>query len=153
MKNVRDFKIDEWTFLGSYAQALSINNLKSLSTDPALEVFDHNLELSYGPFEGSHRLRERIAALHSTNEDKIDPSNVIITPGSIMANYLILDTICGSGDHVTCQYPTYGQLYLVPEFGSVDVSLWKMDESNNWLPNTKELAGLIRPNTKAIILK
>ncbi|KAF4937266.1 Aspartate aminotransferase [Colletotrichum fructicola] len=162
MKNVRDFKIDEWMRLygvgnryaleGSYAQALSINNLKSLSTDPALEVFDHNLELSYGPFEGSHRLRERIAALHSTNEDKIDPSNVIITPGSIMANYLILDTICGPGDHVICQYPTYGQLYLVPEFGSVDVSLWKMDQSNNWLPNTKELAGLIRPNTKAIIL-
>ncbi|KAJ0341029.1 hypothetical protein COL922a_002723 [Colletotrichum nupharicola] len=28
-----------------------------------------------------------------------------------------------------------------------------MDESNNWLPDTKELAALIRPNTKAIILQ
>lgn len=111
------------------------------------------MELSYGSFEGSLELREGIAALHSSEESNITADNVIITPGSIMANYLVLDTICHQGDHVICQYPTYGQLYLVPQFNGVEVSLWKMDEENEWLPSIDELETLIRPNTKAIILK
>jgi aspartate/methionine/tyrosine aminotransferase len=70
-----------------------------------------------------------------------------------MANYLLLSTICGPGDHVICQYPTYGQLYLVPKFAGVDVGLWEMHEENGWMPSIDELAAMIKPNTKAIILK
>ncbi|RMJ19949.1 hypothetical protein CDV36_000358 [Fusarium kuroshium] len=162
MKNVQGFKIDDWIRVygansrfgleGSYASALSINDLQKLSTDPTLEVVNRHVELSYGSFEGSLELRQGIAALHSSEESKLTADNVIITPGSIMANYLVLDTICQQGDHVICQYPTYGQLYLVPQFNGVDVSLWKMDEENGWLPSIDELESLIRPNTKAIIL-
>ncbi|KAJ3548853.1 hypothetical protein NM208_g797 [Fusarium decemcellulare] len=162
MKNVQGFKIDDWIRIygansrygleGSYASALSINDLQQLSTDTDLEVFDRDLELSYGSFEGSLKLRKGIAALHSSEESKLTADNVVITPGSIMANYLILDTICDQGDHVICQYPTYGQLYLVPKFSGVDVSLWKMHEENEWLPSIDELETMIKPNTKAIIL-
>lgn len=70
-----------------------------------------------------------------------------------MANYMLLETICGPGDHVVCQYPTYGQLYLIPKLNGVDVSLWKMDDSNAWLPRVEGLEQMIKPNTQAIILK
>lgn len=138
---------------GSYASALSINDLKKLSTNPDLEIFDPDLQLTYGSFEGSLRLRQRIAELHSSEERKLTPDNVIITPGSIMANYLILNTICGPGDHIICQYPTFGQLYSLPKFSGVDVGLWKMDEKNGWMPSIDELTSMIKPSTKAIILK
>ncbi|KAI8713598.1 Aminotran-1-2 domain-containing protein [Fusarium sp. LHS14.1] len=145
MKNVQGFKIDDWI------RVYGDNSRFSLE-DPDLEVVNRDVELSYGSFEGSLELREGIAALNSSEESKITTENIIITPGSIMANYLVLDTICHQSDHVICQHPTYGQLYLVPQFNGVEVSLWKMDEENEWLPSIDELETLIRPNTKAIIL-
>lgn len=138
---------------GSFTSALSVQDLKSLSADPDLEVIDSNLKLTYGVSRGSVKLREQIAKLHSSNEKQLTADNVLLTPGSIMANFLLLDTICGPGDHVICQYPTFGQLYLVPKYSGVDVELWKMDEDNDWQLNIEELSSLIRPNTKAIILK
>ncbi|UNI16908.1 hypothetical protein JDV02_003296 [Purpureocillium takamizusanense] len=162
MKDVQEFKIDHWIrtygeqaryeLHGSYASALSLNELKALSSDPSLELFDPDLQLTYGSFEGSQRLRERIAALHSSPECTLSADDVLITPGSIMANFLVLDAVSGPGDHVICQYPTFGQLYMLPKFSGVDVSLWKMDEDQGWMPSLEELERLIRPNTKAIIL-
>ncbi|POR35833.1 Tyrosine aminotransferase [Tolypocladium paradoxum] len=149
MKNVQEFKIDQWS---SYASALSVNDLRKLSTNPDLEVFNPELKLTYGSYEGSRKLRERIAELHSSEETRLTADNVLVTPGSIMANYLVLDTICGPGDHIICQYPTFGQLYMLPMFNDVEVGLWKMKEENGWMPSLDELAAMIKPNTKAIIL-
>ncbi|EEU35442.1 uncharacterized protein NECHADRAFT_86231 [Fusarium vanettenii 77-13-4] len=106
MKNVQGFKIDDWVRVhgansrfgleGSYVSALSMNDLQQLSTDPTLEVVNRDMEVSYGSFEGSLELREGIAALNSSEGSKLTAENVIITPLSIMANYLVLDTICQS---------------------------------------------------------
>lgn len=98
-------------------------------------------------------LRTRIAELHSTSETQLTAENVIITPGSILANYLVLQALCKPGDHVICQYPAYGQLYLLPRHNGADVNLWAMEENSGWLPDIGKLSDMIRPNTKAIILK
>lgn len=116
------------------------------------KVFDLDLNLDYGPFEGSAVLRSRIAELHHTPDVPITKDDVIITPGSILANYLILTTLCKPGDHVICQYPVFPQLHLLPKMCGIDVSLWAM-KGDNWLLDTEDLARLIRPSTKAIILK
>lgn len=70
-----------------------------------------------------------------------------------MANYLVLASICGPGDHVICQFPTYGQLYLLPKHHGVDVDLWTMKPENDWAPDIEGLRNMIKPNTKAIIIK
>jgi aspartate/methionine/tyrosine aminotransferase len=69
-----------------------------------------------------------------------------------MANYLVLTTTCTEGDHVICQFPTYGPLYLLPKYLGAEMDYWVMKEKNAWYPDIKELKALIRPNTKAIIL-
>jgi len=51
-----------------------------------------------------------------------------------------------------CVFPTYQQLYSVPESLGADVSLWKLQEHNKWQLDIEELKSLIRPNTKMIIL-
>ena len=132
---------------------ISIDELRQLSETPNSEVVDRNLKLDYGPFEGSNKLRTRIAEMNSTPETPLTADNVIITPGSILANYLVLQTLCKKGDHIICQYPAYGQLYLLPRHHGVDISLWAMEEDKDWLPDVEKLEGLIKPNTKAIILK
>ncbi|KAK5994850.1 Capreomycidine synthase-like protein [Cladobotryum mycophilum] len=138
--------------IGSSASVVSLNDLRQLASTPGAEVLDQDLKLDYGPFEGSDRLRSRIAELHSSAENPLTAENVIITPGSIMANYLVLGTICEPGDHVICQYPVYSQLHLLPKHNGVDVSLWAMKEDADWLPDINQLVALIKPNTKAIIL-
>jgi aspartate/methionine/tyrosine aminotransferase len=78
--------------------------------------------------------------------------NILITPGAIAANYLVFYSLLGKGDHVICHYPTYQQLYSVPESLGAEVDLWKSDPNNKWLPNFEELESLVKDNTKMIIL-
>lgn len=137
---------------GSYPSALSLNDLIQLSGGKRNPV-DPDEPLSYAPSLGSKELRQRLAEIHSTPEAYLTEAHVVITPGSIMANYLVLATTLGPGDHTICQFPTYGQLYLLPRHLGVEVDLWVMKEEKSWIPDIEELEGLIRANTKAIILK
>ncbi|KAI1033322.1 hypothetical protein LB503_008438 [Fusarium chuoi] len=68
-----------------------------------------------------------------------------------MANYLVLSTTCTKGDHVICQFPNYGPLYLLPKYFGAEVEFWVGREDRSWNPDIEELRALIRPNTKAII--
>lgn len=114
---------------------------------------DADLKLTYGQVKGSADLRRRIAMLHSSTDVRLTEDHVVITPGSIMANYLVLASICGPGDHVICQFPTYGQLYLLPKHQGVHVDLWTMKPEHGWAPDVEELRKLVKPNTRAIIIK
>ncbi|EGU74231.1 hypothetical protein FOXB_15258 [Fusarium oxysporum f. sp. conglutinans Fo5176] len=87
---------------GSYASALSLNELHKLASSTNTTLLDPDLALTYGTTLGSVRLRERIAELHSSPEVELTAANVVITPGSSMANHLVLATLCGPGDHIIC---------------------------------------------------
>ncbi|KAF4953274.1 hypothetical protein FGADI_6140 [Fusarium gaditjirri] len=131
--------------------ALSLNDLRDLSSTK-LSPIDTEIPLSYAPSLGSVELRKRLAEIYSTESAPLTEDNVIITPGSIMANYLVLSTTCTKGDHVICQFPNYGPLYLLPKYFGAEVDFWVAEEKKSWNPDIEELKALIRPNTKAIIL-
>ncbi|KAJ5625614.1 aspartate aminotransferase protein, partial [Penicillium lagena] len=114
--------------------------------------WNFDLSLTYGNAQGSLKLRECNANMHSSTKVKFSAENVVITPGTIMANYLALGLICGVGDHIICQYPTFAQLYEIPRSQGAELSLWRMRRQDNWAPKIEELEGMIKPNTKAIIL-
>lgn len=57
-------------------------------------------------------------------------------------------SLIGPGDHVICVYPTYQQLYDVPRSIGAEVTLWKLKEEENFVPNTNDLVGMIQDNTK-----
>jgi len=141
------------TITGCAVRSLTLRELQQLSPDPTRNPVDFDLSLTLGVTQGSLKLRERIANIHSTIEVKLGAENIIITPGTIMANYLTLTSICGAGDHVICQYPTFAQLYEIPRFQGAEVSLWRMKRQDNWSPNIEDLEAMIKPNTKAIIIK
>jgi hypothetical protein len=121
-------------------------------------------KLTYGAILGSEALRKRIAALYVEGEyaeprteaqlPGASPApvpaaeQVIVTQGAISANFLALLTLTGPGDHVVCIYPTYQQLYSVPEMFGAEVSLWKLKNENGFVPDVEELKGLVKNNTK-----
>ncbi|KAK0636063.1 pyridoxal phosphate-dependent transferase [Bombardia bombarda] len=165
MKDIPEFNLNRWSqrrqheikipLHGSAVRPLSLAELQILAPDASLSSpVDHQLVLAYSKAQGSLKLRERIAEIHSGSAVKLTADNVIITPGSILANYLALAILAGPGDHVICQYPTFTQLWAIPKFQGVEVSLWKLKPGDNgWEASLDELKGLVRENTKAIIIK
>lgn len=99
-----------------------MSELRSFS-NRSLNLLDDHLPLSYGSIRGSDRLRDLVAALYDSSSVTAD--DVLITSVAISANYLVLDSMCGPGDHVICQYPTYAQLFEVPRRAGSEISLWR----------------------------
>ncbi|KAL4918938.1 hypothetical protein BDW62DRAFT_210113 [Aspergillus aurantiobrunneus] len=165
MVQFKDFAVEQWmnkyettakyNVAETCSASLSVQNLRELSEDPSSDPLDGvlNRKLTYGEIHGSERLRTTLANLYSVRTPSpLPPDNVLITAGAIQANFLLLYTLVGPGDHVVCHYPTYQQLYSVPASLGADVSLWKSKEADGWKLDLEELKGLIRSNTKLIIL-
>ena len=133
--------------------SISLNDIQELSDDKKSVALDLSTKLTYGAIRGSKQLRGTLADIYSEKTTPLPLDNVLITAGAIQANFLLLYTLVGPGDHVICHYPTYQQLYSVPESVGAEVSLWKSKEENGWNVDVNELKSLIRPNTKLIILK
>lgn len=137
------------------AASVSIDDLVALCEDPNVEhpLKSSTKKLTYGPIRGSDTLRSRLASLYSARVSSPLPlDNILITPGAIAANFLLLYTLIGPGDHVICVYPTYQQLYAVPESLGAEVSLWKLKKEKNYIPDVEELKALVKDNTKMIIV-
>ena len=136
------------------AASISIDDLVALCEDPNIEPpLKTSTKLTYGSIRGSNALRERLASLYSARVSSPLPTdNVLITPGAIAANFLLFYTLIGPGDHVVCVYPTYQQLYAVPESLGAEVSLWKLKKDKKYIPDIEELKLLVKENTKMIII-
>lgn len=132
---------------------MSIAELRSLgarSDSPDAEPLKEDVALSYGTIRGSSELRSAIA---STIASDLTADDVLVTSGAISANFLILDTLLSPGDHVICQYPTYGQLFEVPRRAGAEVSLWRLQHSDKgWHLDIDDLQAMVKPETKLIIL-
>ena len=137
--------------------SISIDELASLSEDKnakATDILDTSAIQNYGEIRGSTALRTNLSRLYSSKVGTpLPPSNILITPGAIAANYLTLYSLLKPGDHVICHYPTYQQLYSVPESLGAEVDLWKSNPQKKWLPDFDELKAMVKDNTKMIILK
>jgi aspartate/methionine/tyrosine aminotransferase len=136
------------------AASISIDDLVALCEDPNIPPpLQLSKKLTYGAIRGSDSLRERLASLYSARVSSSLPThNILITPGAISANFLLFYTLLGPGDHVICAYPTYQQLYAVPESLGAEVSLWKLKKENKYIPDISELKTLVKENTKMIII-
>lgn len=137
--------------------SISIDELMELSEDKevkATDILNTSTVQNYGEIRGSSDLRDNLSRLYSSKVGTpLPPNNILITPGAINANHLVFYALIEKGDHVICHWPTYQQLYTVPESLGAEVSMWKSKEDNGWLPDFEELQSLVKDNTKMIVLK
>ncbi|KAJ4261420.1 hypothetical protein NW762_006845 [Fusarium torreyae] len=164
MVRITPFAVEQWmdeyettpgvlNIAETCAASVSIDDLVGMCKDSeAPGPIDTSLKLTYGPIPGSRVLRERIAAQCSTKETQLVTEDVVVTQGAIGANFLALYSLIGPGDHVVCVYPTYQQLYDVPRSIGAEVTLWRLREGENFVPNVDDLVNLVQDNTKMIII-
>ncbi|CAG8956710.1 hypothetical protein HYFRA_00012254 [Hymenoscyphus fraxineus] len=165
MVKIEPFEVEQWmdkyevtpnvlNLAETCAASISINDLTLLCEDPNIpHPLDLSRKLTYGEIRGSTALRDRLSSLYSAKTaSPLSTSNILITPGAISANFLLLYTLISPGDHVICMHPTYQQLYSVPSSLGATVSLWKLRREQKYIPDIDDLKSLVKENTKMIII-
>ena len=107
-----------------------------------------DVRLGYAQTNGPERLRERIAELYPAAKTE----NVLVTTGTIEANFLCAWALLAPGDELVYMLPNYVQIGGIAESLGVTVKPFYLDESADWQPDLSALEALVTSKTKMIAL-
>lgn len=130
----------------SDCETFSVGELLALE-DGAADAF-LNLRLGYTEAEGAPDLRAAIAGLY----DSIQPTQVLVHSGAEEAIFNFMNAVLSPGDHVVVQWPCYQSLFQVAAAVGCETSKWEMREASGWGLDLNELADLIRPQTRLVVI-
>ena len=107
----------------------------------------------YSPVPGVWELRTEVARhLSAQHSQKIDPRNVIVTPGAKMMIFSIIQSVVDPGDEVICPDPAYPAYEAAVRMAGATPVPVKLEESKQFRFDLNELARQITPRTKMIVL-
>ena len=130
----------------SDCEAVSIANLLAME-EGAAEKFQ-NVWLGYTESQGSPALRKEICNLYET----IEPEDILVHTGAEEAIFLFVHAMLEEKDHVVVHTPSYQSLSEVARGIGCPISRWQAREENGWALDLDELRGLLRTNTRAIVI-
>jgi aspartate/methionine/tyrosine aminotransferase len=136
----------EFLLCSSDCEAMSIAELLAFE-DGSAEKFQQTW-LGYTESQGSPALRIEICNLYTA----IQPEDILVHTGAGEAIYLFMHAMLTADDHVIVHAPGYQSLAEVARGIGCDVSPWLAREENAWALDLDELRGLLRPNTKVIVV-
>jgi aspartate/methionine/tyrosine aminotransferase len=130
----------------SDCEPLAMSELLAMADEKTRTLWA-DLGLGYTESQGHRLLREEISRLYKS----ISPDQaLVVTPeeGILVA----MTTILERGDHVIVTYPAYQSLYEIAAFFGREVSEWLPREHKGWAFDINDLASLINPRTKLIVI-
>ena len=131
----------------SDCEAMTARGLLALCSVPPEELAD--VWLGYTEAPGSLRLRRAVAALY----EAVTPDDLLVFTGAQEGIFACMNVLLRPGDHIIVQFPAYQSLYAVAWALGCDITFWEMsDATGERVADTEELASLVRPETKAIVI-
>jgi len=107
----------------------------------------------YSPVPGVWDLRVRIAEhLSFRHAQRIDPRNVIVTPGAKMMIFSMIQSLVDPGDEVIHPDPGYPAYEAAIRMAGATPVPVKLEESNDFRLDVDELARQITSRTKLIVI-
>jgi len=107
----------------------------------------------YGPSAGLKDVREGIAtAVEKSRGIYVDPAEVVITPGGKPILFFSMLALLDEGDEAIYPNPGFPIYESVIEFLGAKAIPIQLHESKNWAFDIDELASLITPRTKLLVL-
>jgi aspartate/methionine/tyrosine aminotransferase len=107
----------------------------------------------YSPTPGQWELRTAIAHhLNSQHGAKVDPKNVLVTPGAKMMIFTIIQSVIDPGDEVIYPDPGYPAYEAAIRMAGATPVPVKLAESKEFRFDLDELARRITPRTKMIAI-
>ncbi|MBO9523753.1 MAG: pyridoxal phosphate-dependent aminotransferase [Nocardioidaceae bacterium] len=107
----------------------------------------------YSPTPGLPELREALAEkIGKVNGIEVDGGQVLVTNGGANALFAVLGSMLDQSTSVLLPNPGWSNFTMMTRaFGATPVS-YDLDASNRYLPDLDQLASLVRPDTRAIVL-
>jgi aspartate/methionine/tyrosine aminotransferase len=130
----------------SDAESLSLREL--LALEPGAEAAFGDLRLGYTQSRGGPELRQSIAALY----EQTDADGILVHAGAEEPIFNFMNVALQPGDNVIYQFPAYQSHYSIAEALGAEVSRWPSDLAGEGAPDPDDLARLIRPSTRAIVI-
>lgn len=156
---IKDFLVEQWlnTYEDNAKYNIAETCVDSVSLNQLFELLGNkeeilntivNTRLTYGHIYGRPKLKQNIATMY----ENLSENNIITTNGAIGANFLSLYSLVEPKDEVISVFPTYQQMYSIPESFGAKVKLLKLKPENQFLPDLDELKSLVTKNTKVICI-
>lgn len=136
----------EYTLCSSDSESVSVGALLDMEPDAREKL--EQLWLGYTESPGAPSLRAEITRIYET----IQPENVLVHTGAEEAIFIFMHSALEAGDHVIVHAPFYQSLGDVAASIGCEVTSWQAREENGWAPDLDELRGMLRPNTRALII-
>jgi aspartate/methionine/tyrosine aminotransferase len=127
-------------------ESWSVQDLLALEPGAAERL--NRLWLGYTETAGAPALRAEIARGYTS----LQPEDVLVCAGAEEAVYLFMLAVIQPGQHVVVQRPCYQSHFEVARSLGATVSGWWGREENGWALDLDELARLVRPETRAIVI-
>lgn len=157
LNSLPDFGLERyfarWEFTAPYLlcasdiEGLKLAELLDLADEESRSLWE-TLSLGYTESTGLPVLRHEIATLY----ESVAPDEVLTFAGAEEGILVALSSMLGPGDHVVVTWPCYQSLEEIARGAGADVSRWELRESERWLPDPAVLRGLVRKNTRLIVV-
>ncbi|MBN2416388.1 aminotransferase class I/II-fold pyridoxal phosphate-dependent enzyme [bacterium] len=105
-----------------------------------------DLRLGYGHTNGSPALRDAVSALYTG----ADRENILVTAGSIEANFIAVWSLLEPGDELVLMLPNYMQIWGAARAFGITVKPFYLREESGWQFDPDELRRALTPKTKMI---
>lgn len=127
-------------------ESMSIDAL--LAYEPGALDGLKNTWLGYTEYPGAPELRTALSARYTN----IDANQIVVHTGAQEAIYSFMNTLLSAGDHLILHSPGYQSHYSVAQALGVSVTQWRAREEAGWSLDVSELAAMVRPETKALLI-
>jgi len=147
---MNEYEVDaEYNIAETCVESLTVEELLNLTDNPEGKIEEiKKMKLTYGDIKGSKEFKEGVSSLYKT----VSPENILPSHGAIGANFLVLYSLVEAGDKVVSVFPTYQQLYSIPESFGADVRKLELKYEDGFLPDLDELRKLVDKDTKLIAI-
>ncbi|HEX3457895.1 MAG TPA: aminotransferase class I/II-fold pyridoxal phosphate-dependent enzyme [Candidatus Baltobacteraceae bacterium] len=127
-------------------ESMPVHDLLAFEPDAAQRLAQ--LRLGYVESRGTAELRLAIAALYAHG----DADQVLVHAGSEEPIFTFMHAALEPGDHIVVQFPAYQSHYSIAESIGASITRWDSDLDREGVPGVAALEGLLRPETRAIVV-
>src|SRR6056297_2997196 len=147
---MNEYEIDaEYNIAETCVESLTVEEVLNFSDDPTARLEEiKKMQLAYGDIKGSAAFKKGVSNLYQN----VSPENILPSHGAIGANFLLLYSLIEAGDKVVSVFPTYQQLYSIPESFGAEVKKLELRYEDGFLPDLDKLEELVDQDTKLIAI-
>jgi aspartate/methionine/tyrosine aminotransferase len=144
------YEVDaEYNIAETCVESLTVEELLNLTDNPEEKIEEiKKMKLTYGDIMGSKEFKNGVKSLYKN----VKAENILPSHGAIGANFLLLYSLIEAGDKVVSVFPTYQQLYSIPESFGAEVKKLELRYEDGFLPDLDKLEKLVDQDTKLIAI-